>query len=1411
MNNPVATYRLQFHSAFTFNEFERIISYLQKLGVSTIYASPVFEATPGSTHGYDGVNPHRINPEVGTEKQLKAISSRLKDLGIGWLQDIVPNHMGFHQNNLWLMDLLEKGKLSLYANFFDAVWTSSLFNDEPVMVPFLGSPLNEVINNNELSIAYQPQQGLVLKYYDNYYPLSPASYATILQATGTELIEPIQNLARQIGSIQKVTEAGSLALKWTAWKQKLSKTLIGEEVNQYLDRCLAAINEDKSKLTDIANAQNYRLCSWQETDQAINFRRFFTVNSLICLNIQDKGVFDHFHRLIKNLVETGVFQGLRIDHIDGLYDPAQYLERLREMAGDQTYIVAEKILEHGEDLPTDWPLQGTSGYEFLAYVNNLFTNQESEKRFNTFYQELVNDKQPVQQQIWTKKAHILSEHMGGERENLYQLFRKLRLTDKKILDGLNPEVIKGAIGELLIHCPVYRYYGNQLPLQANEYEAVKQLFKLAKKGRAEYKPALNLLEIVLLEKPKLGNADYNQRALQFYQRLMQFSGPLMAKGVEDTLMYTYNRFIGHNEVGDAPDAFGSSVKQFHKLMSQRQKQWPLAINGTSTHDTKRGEDVRARLNVLTDLPKTWIKTVKHWIELNADLKQNNAPDANDEYFIYQTLVGAHPMPGQPDDDISNRLQEYLTKALREAKTNSNWAQPNEEYEKATLKFAASLLNPETEFWKSFQEFQLKIADHGIVNSLSQVLLKFTSPGIPDVYQGCELWDFSLVDPDNRRAVDYDLRSQLLNEIAHTNQKPAELHDLLWKNRYNGQIKQWLTYKLFQERKQASELFAKGSYIPLRIKGAYQDYVMAYARHYKNQWFVTVVPLHLAELCADQGKTVSKLKWKNTRVVLPSNAPASWHNLLSDEEGKSEENSIKVKDLFKQFPLALLKLEQPENSRGAGILMHITSLPSPFGVGDLGPEAYNFADFLARSGQKYWQLLPLNPTGPEQNYSPYSSVCSMAGNTLLISPELLVDAGLLTQDDLKQSFLPAKEKTDYKAAQELKNKLLCKAYQNFKHGTFTSLCRQFTQFCKNEAYWLNDFALYIAQKQHLNNLPWYQWPTDFRQRKTASLKRFAVQNDAEIDQVKWLQFIFQLQWSALKDHCNISNIQLFGDLPFYVSHDSVDVWANPDSFCLDSEGQMSGIAGVPPDYFNADGQLWGMPVYRWDVMKARGYDWWIGRLRKNMQLFDLLRLDHFRAFSAYWDVPAGEDTAKNGKWKQGPGSDFFRAVKAALDELPFVAEDLGDIDAPVFNLRDEFEFPGMKVLQFAFGDELPDSLYIPHNYQENYLVYTGTHDNNTTVGWYNTDTNKSVRKQIEQYTGQSAKAKNIHDVLARVAYASTAKIAILPMQDVIGLDENSRMNDPASATNNWGWRLLEQYLTNDVEEKLHEWVRLYNRA
>lgn len=497
------------------------------------------------------------------------------------------------------------------------------------------------------------------------------------------------------------------------------------------------------------------------------------------------------------------------------------------------------------------------------------------------------------------------------------------------------------------------------------------------------------------------------------------------------------------------------------------------------------------------------------------------------------------------------------------------------------------------------------------------------------------------------------------------------------------------------------------------------------------------------------------------------------------------------------------------SRSAGVLLHITSLPSPYGIGDLGPEAEKFAEFLNQSGQRYWQILPVNPTGEEQLYSPYSAVSAMAGNTLLISPEKMVADDLVSPADLKKFNVANHGKVSYKEATLVREVLFEKGFRTFLTSPPTH--PPFREFCRRESWWLDDFALYSVLKEHHDNKPWYEWPNPYKLRQQKALgdiNRFHVER---INKVKWLQYIFDKQWKELKAFCNNLNILMFGDLPFYVSYDSADVWANPEIFKLDNARNMKGVAGVPPDYFNSEGQLWGMPVFRWDVLKKKGYSWWVNRVRKNFEMFDQVRLDHFRAFVSFWEVPADEKTAVNGKWNRGPGSDIFRVIHEKLGKPAFIAEDLGDVDATVFALRDEFDFAGMKVLQFAFGDNMTTSDYIPHNYTTNFVVYTGTHDNNTTVGWWLKDTKQDVRANLKQYVDQPGISQNnIHLVLGKMAYASVARIVILPLQDVLGLDETARMNTPASVKLNWLWRLKGGQLLPTFKNQLLKWARLYNR-
>lgn len=1407
MINTTATYRIQFHKEFTFTDFERIINYLVRLGAGTVYASPIFEATPGSTHGYDALNPHRINPEIGNEEQLKQLSSRLRQEGISWLQDIVPNHMAFSAANPWLMDVLEKGLQSAYAPFFDTVLTSDLFKGR-IMVPFLGAPLDETIEKKEIKLDYRDGR-FVFNYFDALYPLNPRSYGIILWGRdGTS--ESITQLLQQLEQVRQIEDPQTFTNNWNEFLLQLSSLMKSGDISETVGNRLHEINNDTDSLLQLLDDQDYRLCNWQETDKNITLRRFFIVNGLISLNIHQKEVFDHFHQYISKLLNQGLFGGLRVDHIDGLLDPSCYLERLRQLAGQDTYLVVEKILEPGEALPKDWPIEGNTGYDFLALVNNLLTLGSARKTLSSFYEEMVGPGTAVQDQIHEKKAYILQHHMAGELDNIHRLLLESGLVDYDPESEEEKESLKRTIGEFLIQCPVYRYYGNKFPLSSEESQALSEIFRRIRSTKEDLAPAAAKLEHALLVKPLTGDQDYNARALYFYQRCMQFTGPLMAKGVEDTLMYTYNCFIGHNEVGDSPEAFGLAASEFHSAMQQRQDHWPLSLNATSTHDTKRGEDVRTRLNVISELSEEWVDLTRQWMKINKSMKGEHGPDANDEYLIYQTILGTWPVSPAEEETYPQRIKDYLQKALREAKVHSDWAQPDEKYEEETIGFALKLVANEAIFRKTFDTFSRKITDFGIVNSLVQTTLKFTCPGIPDIYQGCELWDLSMVDPDNRRPVDFGQRESLLDEIDTMETEASTFFPLLWEKRLQGHIKLWLTRRLLAIRKEAPALFEKGSYIPLEIKGFYKEHIFAFARKYQQNLYLVAVPLYLAALCKEQNCDLEKIDWKDTAIILPEEMPPVWEHLLIRELKIPSSREISVNSIMNTFPAAILKSELPKNERGAGILCHITSLPSSFGIGDFGPEARNFVEFLARAKQKYWQILPLTPTEGSCGNSPYSSYSSMAGNPLLISPELLAQSGLLQGEELPSYYRESKDKAEYAEAEKTKDLLFRKAFATFEEGDFEQLKKDFEQFCEKEKEWLDDFALYVVIKQKQDGKPWYQWPDNYKLRNSASLEKFAGENYALLKKARWLQFLFARQWHELKAFANHLGIKLFGDMPFYVSYDSADVWAHPDIFSLDENGNITGVAGVPPDYFNENGQLWGMPVFKWEVLRKQNYDWWIKRIRKNIELFDLLRFDHFRAFSAYWEVPAGEETAKNGSWKPGPGSDFFEVVQKQLGKLPFVAEDLGEIDQPVYDLRDAFGFPGMKVLQFAFGEDMPHSQSIPHGYTPNFFVYTGTHDNNTTRGWFRKDADKAIRKNVRKYIGQKVKGRNVHQVLSRMAYASVAKTVILPIQDVLGLDESARMNSPASTENNWLWRLQYGDLTVAEENWLRQWVLLYGR-
>jgi 4-alpha-glucanotransferase len=494
-------------------------------------------------------------------------------------------------------------------------------------------------------------------------------------------------------------------------------------------------------------------------------------------------------------------------------------------------------------------------------------------------------------------------------------------------------------------------------------------------------------------------------------------------------------------------------------------------------------------------------------------------------------------------------------------------------------------------------------------------------------------------------------------------------------------------------------------------------------------------------------------------------------------------------------------------RSSGILLHPTSFPSRFGIGDLGLEAYSFIDFLKESYQQYWQVLPLGPTG--YGNSPYACYSAMAGNPQLISPEQLKDQGLLAEDDF--AHLPAfdSSKVDYEQIKPFKNDLLKKACENFKTKATPLQQKEFAGFCHSKAYWLDDYALFMALKDTHEGSSWHTWEPELAKREPQAIDQANRQLTAEIFFHKFIQFEFFRQWSELKSYANMSGIRIIGDIPIYVAHDSSDVWANPDIFCLDEEtGEPALMAGVPPDYFSATGQLWGNPVYNWEQLQKQNFKWWLGRFQAMLDYVDVIRIDHFRGFEAYWAVKQGEETAINGEWLKAPGEELFETIKQELGVLPVLAEDLGVITPEVEALRDKFEFPGMKVLQFAFGSD-PGNPFLPFNYNRNFVVYTGTHDNDTTVGWFN-QANDLEKQQVLLYLG-CISPEGIHWDLIRLALSSIANQAIIPLQDIFGLGTEARMNFPSVAEGNWDWRYQKEALTEELSHRLKILTTLYGRA
>lgn len=1393
--NPVSTYRIQFNKEFRLRDAEKIIPYLEKTGIKTVYASPLFKASGGSMHGYDVTDPTMINPEIGTEKELESLVTKLHKKGIGWVQDIVPNHMAYTTENPWIHDLLQKGNKSRFYKYFDLLSDRSGQNpDNKLLLPFFGKALADLLNDGELTLSFT-ENGVRLRYFDNEYPLSDESYPFLL----SRLEKPVP------AEIREVLEEDDTSHGPEAMEHRLMEvTDRYPGTMSYVEKCIDHVNSEPEQLKALLELQHYEPVHWRETENRAGYRRFFTINGLICLQIQKEQVFDHWHAMLREWIVNGWVDGLRIDHIDGLYDPSAYLQMLRSKLNNELYVVVEKILEEDEKIPGDWPVQGTTGYDFLGMVNNLLTNVTNETFFREFSKEWDPGKSDYSKLTLRKKRFILHNRLRGELEYLAQKAVKL-LPDYGHEEGMNQ--MKQAIGEFLVHCPVYKIYNPPSSFTPEDRALVDRIFSDALKDQNEETAAMKDLHDIFSIHEKNMQA-LTEDADDLFLRCMQFTGPIMAKGIEDTLFYAYHPFLAHNEVGDSPGYFGIRTDKFHRAMQERLQESPLTMNATSTHDTKRGADARARLNVLSDMPEKWAEATRRWREMNRTFKGTSGngeiPTPTDEYFIYQSLFAHLPMELSIDEVFISRFREFIVKALREAKVNSSWSEPDQGYEEHTISFIESILSLETPFLGELYDIVGEAIPHGITNSLTQLILRNMVPGTPDNFQGGETWNLDFVDPDNRKPVDFSGLSKDLNRmIKQESSDAAGLLAKLAKTPEDGRIKQWVNHKTLQLRNKHRSLFEKGTYQPLTVKGKMKDHIIAFCRQYREETVVVVLPLNTAAMEPGAG-------WGNTRVIIPGIFPQRFRDIFSGQEQKII-GEYPVKVAFEETGFSILTGIPNEPARKAGILMHVSSLPGDFGTGDFGPGARQFVDYLQQAGQKCWQVLPLTVVDKKTLFSPYSSASAFAGNHLFIDPYGLVELGLIRPGETERMRVKSKRKVRFSRALRAKNYYIGKAHKEFGNGEHQELREEFHRFREREKHWLHDYALFTCLKDQFNDLPWNAWPDEYRDRDDATMKQFASLYDQELELIEFTQFLFSLQWKNLKQYANDRGIDIFGDIPIYVDFDSADVWSHPGQFQLDKKGRMTGVAGVPPDYFNEDGQHWGMPLFNWKAMKKDDYSWWIARIRKNLELFDLLRLDHFRGFSAYWQIPAGAETAKEGKWVDGPGAAFFDRLTEEFPGLPLVAEDLGMIDDAVYALRDRYELPGMKVVQFGYGKEAPFAEHHPLNIGWNSIAYTGTHDNNTLVGWFRNETDKATRKRIRAYTGTKLKRENVHLEMIRIAYASKARLVIIPMQDWLGLDVDSRMNFPSTLEGNWKWKMKD---TKEFKRKLGKtiarFVKTYGR-
>jgi (1->4)-alpha-D-glucan 1-alpha-D-glucosylmutase len=891
---PSSTYRLQLHKDFTFDDAAGIAEYLRELGVSHVYCSPYLQAAPGSMHGYDVVDHQTVNKELGGAGAHQKFCARLGEVGLGQVLDIVPNHMSLGKENRYWWDVLENGTSSRYASFFDIDWQpqEERLRDK-VLVPILGDQYGRVLQSGGIKVL---RRGIKFQVEcaGQTLPVSPPSLPVILSpAAEYAKSDTLSFLAASFGRLpapEYVDRRTILARhRDKVVLFTLLERLCAEEpqILDAMDHAVAELDGNLDALDDFVNQQNYRLAYWKTADQQLSYRRFFDVNTLIGLRVERDYVFEETHALVLDWLKRGVLDGVRVDHPDGLRDPLEYLKRLRERA-PEAWVVGEKILEPGEYLRESWPIQGTTGYDFLNVVAGVLVAPDGLAELTSVYGDFTDQITDFHAIAHEKKISVTQEGLGSDVNRLTSLFVEICEANRDRRDYTQTEV-RRAIREVAACFAIYRTYvvPEREEITEEDRNYIMQAVQCAKENRQDIDGGLfDFMGDVLTMVAK------GRKESEFLLRFQQFTGPVMAKGVEDTAFYCFDRLTGMNEVGSDPGRNGLSVAEFHTYCEKMQATHPATMTTLSTHDTKRSDDVRARLAVLSEVPARFGAVIQRWSRMNSAFRTHRPgvipmPDRNTEYLYYQTLIGAWPLP-------MDRAQAYMLKAVREAKQQTSWVANNKEFEDALSLFIELTLNY-APFLKELQQFVARIVDAGRVNSLAQTLMKYTAPGVPDLYQGTELWDLSLVDPDNRRPVDYAVRKRLLHELNQMTGEDAVARIMF--RAEEGLPKMWTIHKALQLRRERPEYFgAEAAYVPIDVDGAKHDHVIAYVR---GDDVVTVVPRLTLMLGG---------AWKDTVVTLPE---GRWRNRLTG--GSVDGGVILVKSLLKDFPVALLV----RNSEGDG--------------------------------------------------------------------------------------------------------------------------------------------------------------------------------------------------------------------------------------------------------------------------------------------------------------------------------------------------------------------------------------------------------------------------------------------------------------------------------------------------------------